>query len=250
LNIVLTAIPQVPITLRTTQPVSLEDVRELIYNLARANGISIAESGGFLRLHGSPQDLPQGDLRELYIYRLKHARAAVLASTLQALFSGTSTASGAQTGAGQTLSQRLQVLGQQAATLGAQQGGAQQAQTEPRAIMVLGPGSGELQAPVHIVPDEVTNSLLIRATPADWLVVEQALAQLDLRPLQVVIEVIIAEVTRSNELNFGIDWFVQDPDPRPGELTEGGFEREAPEGGLRLRLLRTGTVDLDATLHA
>ncbi|HWV58919.1 MAG TPA: secretin N-terminal domain-containing protein [Longimicrobiales bacterium] len=247
-NIVLTAIPQIPITLRTSQPVSLDEARDLLYSLARANGIFITESAGFLRLHGAAQDVPPGDLRELYIYRLRHARAGVLAATLQALFGGPALGPAVSGGgAGTTLSQRLQALEQQAAAVG---GGGQPTTAPGTVIIQAGPGSGELEAPVQIVPDDVTNSLLIRATAADWLVIEQALSQLDLRPLQVVIEVIIAEVTRSDDYDVGINWFAEDPNPSAGDITEGGIDRETPDGAFTLRLVRTGTINVEATLHA
>src|SRR5690606_25997065 len=57
---------------------------------------------------------------------------------------------------------------------------------------------------VQIVPDEVTNTLLIRASPEDWLIIQQAIEALDLRPLQVAIEVVIAEVRWRDELQFGV----------------------------------------------
>jgi len=58
--------------------------------------------------------------------------------------------------------------------------------------------------PIVIVPDETTNSLLVRAAPDDWAVIQQAIQAVDLRPLQVVIEVMIAEVSRNDDLKIGI----------------------------------------------
>jgi len=63
------------------------------------------------------------------------------------------------------------------------------------------PSSGQaavLAAPVTIVPDELTNSLLVRATPADLAVIQSAVEQLDLRPLQVLIEVLTPRVLRDD----------------------------------------------------
>lgn len=244
LNVLLTDIPQKPVTMRTLQPVSPQDVLATIYSLAEANGISVSEAAGFLRLQGRAGD-GEPDLRELYIYRLRHARAPVLANTLQALFGGTTTGSNTTGLSAGTLSQRLQTLEQQAVTVGGR--GQATPQTGGAVIIQAREASGALQAPVHIVPDEVTNSLLIRATPADWLVVQQALQQLDLRPLQVVIEVVIAEVSRINDLDIGISADIQ-RDGGDGTRTSALIERETPAGGLALRVIRTGNVDIDATL--
>ena len=42
-----------------------------------------------------------------------------------------------------------------------------------------------------IVPDELTNALLVRASREDFEVLTEAVTQLDIRPLQVLIEVLI-----------------------------------------------------------
>lgn len=57
---------------------------------------------------------------------------------------------------------------------------------------------------IRIVAEESSNSLLVRATEQDYGLIQQILSTVDLRPLQVLIEVTIAEVTRSNDLNVGI----------------------------------------------
>jgi type II secretory pathway component GspD/PulD (secretin) len=109
-------------------------------------------------------DVDETDLRELYMYRLRHARAPALAATLQALFGG-AIPTGSTANRAQTLSQQLNQL---------QAGGATQA-VAPQSIILQQPGSGELEGNVLIIPDEVTNSLLVRATPGDWTIVESAM---------------------------------------------------------------------------
>jgi general secretion pathway protein D len=63
---------------------------------------------------------------------------------------------------------------------------------------------GTLRGDVQIVPDETTNSLLVRAETADWEVLRQTILALDLRPLQVLIEVLIAEVRHTRDLQVGV----------------------------------------------
>jgi type II secretory pathway component GspD/PulD (secretin) len=59
-------------------------------------------------------------------------------------------------------------------------------------------------ADIRIVAEEVTNSLLVRATSDDWQLLQALLATVDLRPLQVLIEVTIAQVQRTKDLNIGV----------------------------------------------
>jgi general secretion pathway protein D len=67
------------------------------------------------------------------------------------------------------------------------------------------PGALSSQAnQIRIVAEESSNALLVRATDSDWALIQQIVSGIDLRPLQVLIEVTIAEVTRTNDLNFGI----------------------------------------------
>ena len=57
---------------------------------------------------------------------------------------------------------------------------------------------------VRIVAEESSNSLLIRASAQDFALIQQIIGTVDLRPLQVLIEVTIAEVTRTDDLNVGL----------------------------------------------
>lgn len=62
---------------------------------------------------------------------------------------------------------------------------------------------------VRIIAVEESNSLLIRATPAQYESILAAIKRLDVVPLQVLIEVTILEVTLSKELEFGVRWFIE-----------------------------------------
>jgi general secretion pathway protein D len=242
-NVVLSDIPSGrPVTMRTAQPVARDDVAGLIRSLAEAHGVAVLEGNGFMRLQGRA-GATSDDLRELYIHRLQHARAQVLAATLQQLFGGAAIRPGTAQATAATLSQQLRTLEIQAQQ---QAGGGppQPVVVQPR------PGTGELQAQVVIVPDEVTNSLLVRATPADWQVITQAIASLDLRPLQVVIEVVIAEVQRTHDLNIGTSFTASDATARPGTVTSGGITRTPGADDFTLRVVRTGDIDIEATLSA
>ncbi|MDM8559655.1 type II secretion system secretin GspD [Candidatus Parabeggiatoa sp. HSG14] len=64
--------------------------------------------------------------------------------------------------------------------------------------------SAEIQ--VTIVADESTNSLLIRASPRDYRQLLETIYVLDQVPKEVMVNIVIAEVTLNDESKFGIDW--------------------------------------------
>jgi general secretion pathway protein D len=57
---------------------------------------------------------------------------------------------------------------------------------------------------IRIIAEETSNSLLVRATDSDWALIQQIIQGVDLRPLQVLIEVTIAEVQRTHALDVGV----------------------------------------------
>ncbi len=60
---------------------------------------------------------------------------------------------------------------------------------------------------IRIIADEVNNALLIMATAAEYAQVREALDRLDIVPLQVLIEATIAEVSLTDDLSQGLEWF-------------------------------------------
>jgi general secretion pathway protein D len=91
----------------------------------------------------------------------------------------------------------------------------------------------------------------VRATSTDWQIVQQAVQALDLRPLQVVIEVVIAEVRRSNDLNVGVGFSATDPDGDAARTTEGELLRtEDMPDNFSVRIVRSGDINIEATLSA
>ncbi len=82
------------------------------------------------------------------------------------------------------------------------------------------PGSGVSAAPVavkaelfgadgvKVIADSENNALLIMASPAEYQKIESALGKLDNVPLQVLIEASIIEVNLEGDLNYGVQWFL------------------------------------------
>ncbi len=93
--------------------------------------------------------------------------------------------------------------------IGVMQRTATPAQPAPPGAIALASGSE-----VRIVADESRNALLISGTPADYRAILRALRQIDRRPLEVLIEVTIADVTLTDSLRYGVRWFLQSSDGR------------------------------------
>jgi general secretion pathway protein D len=63
---------------------------------------------------------------------------------------------------------------------------------------------------VRITADIANNSLLIFASRDQYKVVERAIFELDRAPLQVAIDVTVAEITLKNELQYGVQFYLND----------------------------------------
>jgi general secretion pathway protein D len=62
--------------------------------------------------------------------------------------------------------------------------------------------------PVSITSDDGNNAIVVYATPRQYGIITDALRQLDVLPLQVLIEAAITEVTLNNQLQYGVQWLV------------------------------------------
>jgi len=120
---------------------------------------------------------------------------------------------------------------------------------------------------VRVIADKDNNALVILASPADYDKIESAIRKLDVVPRQVLIEVLIAEVTLTDDLEYGIDWFINarsgqsmggsgrpEPNVTRGTLNPGGFLPPTPTGVVPgfngLQLINTLGGDVRGVLTA
>lgn len=82
----------------------------------------------------------------------------------------------------------------------------------------IGGVSREGISTVNITADETNNALVILATPREYAVIQDALRQLDVAPLQVLLEAAIAEVTLNKNTQFGFQYFYQ-PNSTPNSVS-------------------------------
>ena len=72
----------------------------------------------------------------------------------------------------------------------------------------LGGAGGAPLPNVRITADVANNSILVYASEEDYRIIERALIQLDRPRLQVAIDVTIAEVTLNDQLDYGVQFFL------------------------------------------
>lgn len=114
---------------------------------------------------------------QLYIYKLQHKKAETMASVLKDLFS--------------------------------KEGGTGTSVAAPLGTPATTPSPGVQAGPVTVISDAESNSLVIRALPRDYQNIRRIIEVMDATPRQVLIEVLIAEVTLTESLQYGVEYFLR-----------------------------------------
>ncbi|MBB4638032.1 type II secretion system protein GspD [Longimicrobium terrae] len=245
------------ITFTSPRPIPPGEIPALLKNLLAEQGYLMEEVDGAYRIRpreqpqAAPQVPPPGMPQppfggpslassggvELFVIRLRHARAADVAATVNALYGrgGALGESGLARGTlgDQLRDNRITPFGQQAPQVAA------------------AGGSGEISGALTIVPDPRTNSLLVRAGRADFELIRAAVEQVDVRPLQVLIETTVAYVSRSFRMDLGLQATTDTIGLRgSGGSVVGRSTGGADNAALVLRALNLGGINLDLLLTA
>ena len=108
--------------------------------------------------------------------------------------------------------------------------------------------AASLVGQVYVVADADTNSLLVLTASRNFEKVRQIITELDKPVPQVLIKVLIAEVTHTNSLDLGAEWRVLDAkDTTSGETLFSDFAIGSLSGGLIFKALNN---DFSVTLRA
>ena len=267
LNVVFVGVdPSTRVTIKMGRPIAPEEIPGLIRTILESAGFATVDRGGILQVVPAAQAPTLGET-QVFVHPLRHASATELALTLAAIYGSTDAANAAagDTRGRRSLSDQLRTQrdGSNVTTLGggislgAEAGGA----GRERATLER-PNAG--QAPVvgglmvgeaAVVPYTATNSLIIRTTPRNYELLRQTIDRLDTRPLQVVIEVFVAEVALDRETQFGVDWVARLGERGGGQAVR-GVERfrtlaDTTPGGLVVTMgFAEGDFDVRATLRA
>ena len=158
-------------------------------------------------------DVPpeKGGGRTVYVYAVENAKAADLAGVLGDLYGGGG--GGGRRSSGRTRDSgdnTNQTDGDAGTGLGRSGGlGGRGSRGGGSSSVIIEPVEGEtplFKEVVRIVADEISNSLIILATPRDYDKIREVLVRIDVVPRQVLIEAIIAEITLTGDLQFGIEY--------------------------------------------
>lgn len=169
----------------------------------------------------------------VHVYPVANGNAANLASLVTQIFGGSAPAQGnANTGAaglpsasGTAFGSSTGATGTNTGLAGAAAGGTnnqnnssaartiERGNTPSQGTTGTAPGLG---GSVQVIADTETNTLIVRASPQDYQQVRKVLERLDASPRQVMVQVMVAEVTLTDALQYGVEWWIK------SALTSGG----------------------------
>ena len=156
----------------------------------------------------------------IFVYQVQNGRAEKLAALLTQAFTGRAPASSQASPPTLAPGQTPATISSTPAQPGAQAGKpATPLSSAPHAANEAG-GLG-IAKNATVIADKDNNALLITASPAEYALIESAIKRLDIAPRQVMIEVVIAEVTLSDGLDLGLQGYFRDGDQFQGSLLTG-----------------------------
>jgi general secretion pathway protein D len=155
-----------------------------------------------------------GSGQQLFVYHVQSGNAEHLADMLNQIFGGKkSSSSSSKFSATNTTSLAPGLdpasVGQAAAVENAIKSGEQAAASAPAKTILGGDGLNiNPDAEVKIVADKVNNSLMIMSSEAVYKQIIEALKRIDVMPMQVQVEATIMEVTLTDGLEYGLQWYL------------------------------------------
>ena len=243
------------VTLETPRPVPRADMPRLLRGLLAGQSMDLVvdSANGTYQVRNREVSQPgvmQQGIRpsgqqgptQLFVIRLQHAKAVDVAATVNSLY-GKASAFGEQGDRTQpTLSNDISQMQAPPPGVGP---------IVPGAVASVAGRAASLSGETTIVADSRGNSLLVRASAADFALIQAAVAELDVRPLQVLIEVMIAEVRRDRNLDFGVDLELPKTTVRgnPGTTIQASSTSDGL-GDFAIKVMSIGNLKVDATLRA
>jgi general secretion pathway protein D len=181
--------------------------------------------------------------QRLYVYPVQNAKASELADILSGIFQSRSSARSSSPTTTPGAAQRAGIGGQ-ARRSGGAGGGAvapnlAPVQIRPQGAPAGGPPrmaantavTGDVAtdgitlvdgSSLQIIADDTRNALVILGSAEQYKMIESALHQLDIVPLQVMIEARILEVVLRDDLSYGVEWFFQNNNLSSGDRRSRG----------------------------
>jgi general secretion pathway protein D len=147
--------------------------------------------------------------RRVFVYYAENAKAKDLAATLNAIYGGPTT------GGGSTSTPAPGPSGPGGRPSGPSSpfGGPPSAPSGGGGGTTTGSGVlsevGLIEGQVKFIADDTTNAIIVTTFPRAWTEIEATIRQLDRMPRQVLIEVLVAEISLSDDTRLGMDWAVK-----------------------------------------
>lgn len=190
-----------------------------------------------------------GEGRTLYIYAVQNGRARDLAQSLQLVLGGGTSTSSSNSAPSQSISPSVRTAQSDSSSTqtnsSANSSSSTAANSNNSSSSTLSVPSGDA---ARIVPDEPNNALLIFATRTEYDLLTKALKKLDRYPRQVLIEAILAEVTLTDDLQYGVQWSFNGSEVSvTNSSAANGAIASAFPG---FSVLYSGTSDVKAVLNA
>ena len=211
-----------------TQEIPLEyvkanDVANIIRNLMpRGTDIIVYEPSNMLIVTAPPAgllkfmklleaiDIPstERDSVKTFVYSVENGEAKKLAEILKSIYIKKGTGGGPSAPAVQQLAPAPAVTppvrpGQPQRTLPRTP-----APVTGSSSAILEGVAGEIEGDVVIEAYDDINSLIIKSTPRAYLALLETIKRLDIQPKQVLIEVLVAEISLTDETRLGIEWLL------------------------------------------
>jgi len=238
------------VTIETPVPVPRAQVLPLLRGILESHNYELLEDATAGLYRARPRPPPQPPVAEsrphrqqpagapeLFVIQLRHARAIDVAATVNALYGRSSPVADLRT---------------QAPTLGDMLRANQIPPVDapsPQAVPGLGGRPAALTGDVTIVPDGRVNSLLIRANRDDYELIRLAVQQLDVPPLQVLIEALVIEVQRDRQLGVSTEARLGTTDVNKSGATVSASAGGPGLGEFAARVMNIAGVDLEATIR-
>src|SRR5262245_1490325 len=140
--------------------------------------------------------------RRVFIYYAENAKSKDLAATLNAIYGARDSASSTS------------LTGPTSSTTPGRTGAPPPPPAPPFGLPGSAPPGASAtdllaEGQVRFIADEVTNAVIVTTFPRSWTEIENTIKQLDRMPRQVLIEVMVAEITLTDDTRLGIDWAVR-----------------------------------------
>ncbi len=224
---------------------AIERINALLVTAPAARGFD--EVGRWVRILDSDS---QEQVEQLFMYRVKNLVATELADTLSTIFERDDDSEVVIQNEDEPATR----------TLGANVFEDTQTATAPAApdstaaspANQAGNAAVSADLSVRIVADEATNSLLIRSTARDYRQLLTTINQLDVVPLQVMVNAVIAQITLNDDTRFGVDWsrIAADADASPISTNTSTEFTPNLSGLMFTKGFLDGAARVEATLQA